>query len=144
MAQNSVRLHGGLTVIVDLLKHSNRWPLVKAAIGLIRNLALCSANQAALREGGAITRLVQLLNMASSGSHSTLTDGVRMDQIVEGVVGALHSLAKDPQNRAIICTLNIIPTLKQLLYSEVDNIKRVATGVLFELSTYQEGTYLSF
>ena len=38
-----------------------RWPLVKAVIGLIRNLGLCPANQAQLREHGTIPRLVHLL-----------------------------------------------------------------------------------
>ena len=39
----------------------SRWPLVKAVIGLIRNLALCPANHAPLREHGSIPRLVHLL-----------------------------------------------------------------------------------
>ena len=39
----------------------SRWPLVKAVIGLIRNLALCPANEAPLRENGTIPRLVHLL-----------------------------------------------------------------------------------
>ena len=39
----------------------SRWPLVKAVIGLIRNLALCPANHAPLRENGSIPRLVHLL-----------------------------------------------------------------------------------
>lgn len=62
MAQNSVRLNYGLQVIVKLLHPPSRWPLVKAVIGLIRNLALCPANHAPLREHGAIPRLVQLLH----------------------------------------------------------------------------------
>ena len=44
MAQNAVRLHYGLPVIVKLLHPPSRWPLIKAVIGLIRNLALCPAN----------------------------------------------------------------------------------------------------
>lgn len=60
-AQNSVRLHYGLQVIVKLLHPPSRWPLIKAVIGLIRNLALCPANHAPLREHGSIPRLVQLL-----------------------------------------------------------------------------------
>lgn len=51
-------------VIVKLLNPPSRWPLVKAVIGLIRNLALCPANHAPLREHGAIHLLVQLLMRA--------------------------------------------------------------------------------
>ena len=61
VAQNTVRLHEGLPAIARLLHPPSRWPLVKAVIGLIRNLALCSANHAPLREHGAIPRLVHLL-----------------------------------------------------------------------------------
>lgn len=64
MAQNSVRLNYGIQVIVKLLHPPSRWPLVKAVIGLIRNLALCPANHAPLREHGAIHHLVRLLMRA--------------------------------------------------------------------------------
>lgn len=156
MAQNAVRHHYGLPVIVTLLNHPSRWPLIKAVIGLIRNLALCAANHTQLREHGAIPKLIQLLNkayqetrqrnsMASNGSQSTAhTDGVRMEEIVEGTVGALHTLAKDPNNRADIRSQKVIPTFVQLLYSEVENIQRVAVGVLCELAADKEGLHCHF
>lgn len=53
-----------LKVIVKLLHPPSRWPLIKAVIGLIRNLALCPANHAPLREHGAINHLVRLLMRA--------------------------------------------------------------------------------
>ena len=61
VSQNAVRLQGGLPTIVRLMHPPSRWPLVKAVIGLIRNLALCPANTAPLRENGSIPRLVHLL-----------------------------------------------------------------------------------
>ena len=61
VAQNAVRLQGGLPTIVRLMHPPSRWPLVKAVIGLIRNLALCSANHSPLSEHGSIPRLVHLL-----------------------------------------------------------------------------------
>merc|ERR1719339_552440 len=61
VSQNAVRLQGGLPTIVRLMHPPSRWPLVKAVIGLIRNLALCPANHAPLRENGSIPRLVHLL-----------------------------------------------------------------------------------
>ena len=61
MAQNAARLQGGIPTISRLLHPPSRWPLVKAVIGLIRNLALCPANEAPLRENGTIPRLVHLL-----------------------------------------------------------------------------------
>ena len=128
----------------------SRWPLVKAVIGLIRNLALCPANHAPLRENGSIPRLVHLLIRAfqdtqvrSRGSSAqpagSYADGVRMEEIVEGTVGALHILAREPHNRAIIRGLSVIPIFVQLLYNEIENIQRVAAGVLCELAADKEG-----
>ncbi|KAF2366662.1 Armadillo [Trinorchestia longiramus] len=157
VGQNTVRLKNGLPVIVNLLHPPSRWPLVKAVIGLIRNLALCPANHAPLREAGAIPRLVQLLirafqdtqrqrgSVASGGSGSAsgaYADGVRMEEIVEGTVGALHILARESHNRAIIRSLNVIPIFVQLLYNEIENIERVAAGVLCELAADKEGAEL--
>lgn len=51
-------------VIVKLLQPPSRWPLVKAVVGLVRNLALCPANYAPLREHGAVHHLVRLLMRA--------------------------------------------------------------------------------
>merc|ERR1719216_285978 len=147
VAQNAVRLQGGLPTIVRLMHPPSRWPLVKAVIGLIRNLALCSANHSPLSEHGSIPRLVHLLIRAfqdtqgrsrgqSAGSYA---DGVRMEEIVEGTVGALHILSREAHNRAIIRGLSVIPIFVQLLYNEIENIRRVAAGVLCELAADKEG-----
>ncbi|XP_054154024.1 armadillo segment polarity protein-like [Oppia nitens] len=150
MAQNAVRHHYGLQVISKLLKPPSRLPLIKAVIGLIRNLALCTANHEPLRTHGTIPILVQLLqkayqesgqrsSLASNGSQASALDGVRMEEIVEGTVGSLHTLAKDVHNRAVIRSLNVIPVFVKLLYSDVENIQRVAVGVLCELANDKEG-----
>merc|ERR1711971_12254 len=153
VSQNAVRLQGGLPTIVRLMHPPSRWPLVKAVIGLIRNLALCPANHAPLRENGAIPRLVHLLIRAFQDTQGTLqrsrttgtqpagsyADGVGMEEIVEGTVGALHILAREAHNRAIIRGLSIIPIFVQLLYNEFENIQRVAAGVLCELAADKEG-----
>ncbi|XP_056876225.1 catenin beta-1-like isoform X1 [Takifugu flavidus] len=147
MAQNAVRLHYGLPVVVKLLHPPSHWPLIKATVGLIRNLALCPANHSALREQGAIPRLVQLLVRAHQdtqrrtsmgGNQQQFVEGVRMEEIVEGCTGALHILARDVHNRIVIRGLNTIPLFVQLLYSPVENIQRVAAGVLCELAQDKE------
>ncbi|KAG8238079.1 hypothetical protein J437_LFUL018097 [Ladona fulva] len=158
MAQNAVRLNYGLQAIVKLLHPPSRWPLVKAVIGLIRNLALCPANHAPLRDHGAIHHLVRLLlrafqdtqrqrsSVASGGGGGTggggggsYADGVRMEEIVEGAVGALHILARESHNRAVIRGQLVIPIFVQLLFNEIENIQRVAAGVLCELAADKEG-----
>ncbi|XP_065173731.1 armadillo segment polarity protein isoform X2 [Atheta coriaria] len=156
MAQNSVRLNYGIQVIVKLLSPPSRWPLIKAVIGLIRNLALCPANHAPLREHGAVHHLVQLLmrafqdtqrqrsSVTSAGSTTAANyaDGVRMEEIVEGTVGALHILAREAHNRAVIRQQMVTPIFVQLLFNDIENIQRVAAGVLCELAADKEGAEL--
>ena len=82
-----------------------------------------------------------------------------MDEIIEGAVGALHILARDPQNRMNIRSHHCIPLIvqvyihclhssshsnyshsnSQFLYSTVDNIIRVAAGLLCELAQEADG-----
>lgn len=64
-AQNAVRLMNyGIEAIVRLLNPPSHWPLIKAVIGLIKNLTLCATNLAPLRDHGAISSLSRLLNQA--------------------------------------------------------------------------------
>uniref|UniRef100_A0A8C5BJV3 Junction plakoglobin a n=1 Tax=Gadus morhua TaxID=8049 RepID=A0A8C5BJV3_GADMO len=140
-AQHAVRMHYGVPAIVKLLNQPYYWPVIKAVVGLIRNLALCPENQTPLRDAGAIPRLVNLLLKAhqdaqkrGSSNQQTYQDGVRMEEIVEGCTGALHIMARDPVNRGEIANMQTIPLFVQLLYSPVDNVKRVAAGILCELA----------
>ncbi|XP_044187058.1 junction plakoglobin-like [Thunnus albacares] len=149
LAQNAVRLHYGIPAVVKLLGQPHYWPVVKATVGLIRNLALCPANQAPLREASAIPRLVNLLLKAhqdtqrhASSAQQTYQDGVRMEEIVEGCTGALHILARDPINRGEIASMQTIPLFVQLLYSYVENVKRVSAGVLCELALDKQSAEL--
>jgi len=64
MAQNAVRLHGGLPVLIKLLQAPSRWPLIKAVMGLIRNLSLAPNNHAPLRDHNIIPVIVNLLMFA--------------------------------------------------------------------------------
>ncbi|MEQ2174984.1 hypothetical protein GOODEAATRI_013433 [Goodea atripinnis] len=141
MAQHAVRTNYGIPAISKLLNPPHYWPVIKAAVGLIRNLALCPENQGPLRDAGTIPRLVNLLVKAhqdtqkhGSSNQQPFQDGVRMEEIVEGCTGALHILARDPINREEIASLDVIPLFVQLLYCPMDNMKRVAAGALCELA----------
>lgn len=56
--------------------------LSQATVGLIRNLALCPANHAPLREQGAIPRLVQLLVRAHQDTQRRTSMGGTQQQFV--------------------------------------------------------------
>jgi catenin beta 1 len=70
--------------------------------------------------------LQQRSSVATSGSQQpgAYADGVRMEEIVEGTVGALHILSKDEYNRQLIRQQNVIPVFVQLLfYNDIENIQ---------------------
>lgn len=57
------------------------------------------------------------------GAGGAYADGVRMEEIVEGAVGALHILARESLNRQLIRQQNVIPIFVQLLFNEIENIQ---------------------
>lgn len=69
--------------------------------------------------------LQQRSSVASTGSQqpSAYADGVRMEEIVEGTVGALHILARESHNRALIRQQAVIPIFVRLLFNEIENIQ---------------------
>ncbi|XP_017735718.1 PREDICTED: junction plakoglobin [Rhinopithecus bieti] len=153
MAQNSVRLNYGIPAIVKLLNQPNQWPLVKVLL-LGEGKELPAAGLGAvlvqaklLRESCPHTnewtfqepvKFIRLTAPVPCPLPPLSQDGVRMEEIVEGCTGALHILARDPMNRMEIFRLNTIPLFVQLLYSSVENIQRVAAGVLCELAQDKE------
>lgn len=69
--------------------------------------------------------LQQRSSIATTGSQqpSAYADGVRMEEIVEGTVGALHILARESHNRALIRQQSVIPIFVRLLFNEIENIQ---------------------
>lgn len=67
----------------------------------------------------------QRSSVTSAGSQQpgAYADGVRMEEIVEGTVGALHILARECHNRVVIRQQSVIPIFVQLLFNEIENIQ---------------------
>lgn len=57
-------------------------------------------------------------------------------------MGALHILAREFYNREQIRQQGVIPVFVQLLFNDIENIQRVAAGVLCELAADKEGADL--
>lgn len=72
-AQNAFCRAGGVQVVAKLLQPSSHWPLIKAVIGLIKNIAQCKATHGLLREHSAIHNLVGLLMRAFQDLQNVIT-----------------------------------------------------------------------
>lgn len=56
-----------------------------------------------------------------------------MEEIIEGAVGALYILARDPNNRAVIRSQQVYPIFAELLLGNNENIQKVAASIMCEL-----------
>ncbi|KHN84342.1 Protein humpback-2 [Toxocara canis] len=153
-AQSDVRLAHTLPVILELLC-TMRAPVVKAALGLVRNLALLPANlQSLVHETTAKGESVVSLTMdvlARAGAQlrqdpEAVADGVAMRELVEGAVSALHQLANAPQVAATMLRDHpfIDMIIKLLSWEEVyanedELLQRELLGLLYQLSKTPEG-----
>lgn len=61
--------------------------------------------------------------LANNQQAGTYADGVRMEEIIEGTVGALHILARDSNNKILIRQLDAIPIFVGLLSNHIENIQ---------------------
>lgn len=143
IAQEAVRIHGGLSDISKLLDPPAKWPLLTAAAGLIRNLAFNSQNIEALRGLGVVEKLSMLLSKAYQALQEAPGDtaglaGIKMERVIESVVGALHAMSVDYQSRMIISSMNMFTTIVSLLYNENENIVLVTLDFLSEMAREPE------
>ncbi|KAL3320157.1 Ras- protein Rab-11A [Cichlidogyrus casuarinus] len=154
--------------IVNLLSFGNDpsstvlLPLVKAVLGLVRNLALDKEARKSMRELGGIKNLsvvflrgrqllqrqIEELEEGSrlSVTYSTLAgveatfqqffiEGVRVDHVVELALASLHSMAKDQKCREeMVHTPGLLTGTVQTLYLRSQDLQRAALGFLSELS----------
>lgn len=143
IAQEAVRVHGGLPDISKLLDPPSKWPILTAASGLVRNLASNQQNIGALRELGIVQKLALLLNKAyqalqESSDESAGLAGIKIERVIESVVGALQAMAIDYQSRVTIGAMNVLTTLISLLYNDNEKIVLVSLDLLAELAREPE------
>lgn len=139
LAQEAVRIHGGLPDVSRLLDPPGKWPLFTAASGLVRNLALNQPNQSALRDLGIVQKLYMLLGKAYQALQESPAESgdlaeIKIERVIESVIKALHAMATDYQNRIIINNMDILSTIVSLLYNQNENIVIVTLDLLIELA----------
>ncbi|MCP9260411.1 Protein humpback-2 [Dirofilaria immitis] len=153
-AQSDIRLSQTLPVILELIS-SMRAPVVKAALGLVRNLALLPANlhplthEKTLKGESVITLAVDVLGRAGTQllqDPDALADGVAMRELVEGAVSALHQLGNDPQSaefmlrdHPFIDMLIKLLSWEEIYASDDELLQRELLGLLYQLSKTPEG-----
>ncbi|XP_075250391.1 armadillo segment polarity protein-like isoform X2 [Convolutriloba macropyga] len=130
----------------------SKWPVLKAAVGLLRNMCTAADNLPDLVQHGAVMRLVNVIKCAQTDWQRRATagqeyrlDGVKMEDIVEGSIGALHLMVtKSQPNQALYrsqvkSTPMAITIFVQMLASNSRSVLRVTCSLLAELALDHDG-----
>ncbi|WKX90845.1 hypothetical protein Q1695_009584 [Nippostrongylus brasiliensis] len=153
-AQQDLRLCRSFPLLLQLLA-TLRAPVIKAALGVIRNSALLKTNlmeltQEVTERGDTVVSLtVDILGRAAATIRedpAAESDGVPIWGVIEGAVSALHQLASHPNVAAQLCEDPAFITLiveflsrNDVLGAEDELLERELLGLLYQLSKTPEG-----
>lgn len=162
-AQNELRLCRAFPVILDQLA-TLRTPVIKAALGVIRNCALLQANLIELTQeqtqsgDTAVSLTMDILRRAITAideNPNVEVDGVPMWGVVEGAVSTLHQLANHPAVASACCDdmgqlgnqdfppfLEMIHRLlarPEVVANDDEVLEREILGLLYQLSKRPDG-----
>ena len=65
-ARHLIHNFGGLQIIAAMLNQQSLWTLVKAIVGMIKNVAVEPTNRSPLRQLGVVNKLIELMYHAYS------------------------------------------------------------------------------
>uniref|UniRef100_A0A8C1T0X6 Catenin beta 1 n=1 Tax=Cyprinus carpio TaxID=7962 RepID=A0A8C1T0X6_CYPCA len=124
-----------VSAIVRTMQNTSDVETARCTAGTLHNLSHHREGLLAIFKSGGIPALVKMLG---SPVDSVLFYAITTLHNLLLHQEALHILARDVHNRIVIRGLNTIPLFVQLLYSPIENIQRVAAGVLCELAQDKE------
>ncbi|KAF8568780.1 hypothetical protein P879_04520 [Paragonimus westermani] len=157
-----IRSNQTLPVIVELLQNnddSSALPLIKSAVGLVRNLATDEESRVELKSLGAARSLASILkqthNTAKTEQNALEDDlvdrnvqevtlgcieGVRLEEMLELCLAALQLMTKDSQvHNELLHTAGLLTTVVQLLYSPSESVQRASVAFLSQLAASRAG-----
>ena len=147
-AREAIRKSYGIGNIVKLLRDKNikeHWGIVKATVGLIKNLSVASNIVPHLCEQNAVRRLSELLMVVERERTKSFDETnqyvPQLDTMIELIIGALSNLSKDPSSRSIMKEMNCIPIF--IRYSQLPTcaLQQGSTGLLKDLNIDSHSSY---
>eukprot|EP00800_Vazella_pourtalesii_P011179 TRINITY_DN2690_c0_g3_i3.p1 TRINITY_DN2690_c0_g3~~TRINITY_DN2690_c0_g3_i3.p1 ORF type:complete len:760 (+),score=125.90 TRINITY_DN2690_c0_g3_i3:32-2281(+) len=140
-AQNQFTGLKGLELVLKLFLTTTHWTLIKACLGLLRNLSTSSHNRVELRRLAVIPQIVELLRRSieilskmPDYSNSMPQDGVNMEDVLVLILSTIEVLSRDQINRNLIGKHDIIPVIIRLLFSDKRIVLEHTTCCLCELA----------
>uniref|UniRef100_A0A672IT45 Catenin beta 1 n=1 Tax=Salarias fasciatus TaxID=181472 RepID=A0A672IT45_SALFA len=130
-----------VSAVVRAMQNTGDVETARCSAGTLHNLSHHREGLLAIFKSGGIPALVKMLGSPVDSVlfyAITTLHNLLLHQEGAKMAVPLHILARDVHNRIVIRGLNTIPLFVQLLYSPVENIQRVAAGVLCELAQDKE------
>ncbi|KAA3676253.1 catenin beta 1 [Paragonimus westermani] len=156
-----IRSNQTLPVIVQLLQNnddSSALPLIKSAVGLVRNLATDEESRVELKSLGTARSLARILKQTHNTAkteQNALDDladrnmqevtlgcieGVHLEEMFELCLAALQLMTKDSQvHNELLHTAGLLTTVVQLLYSPSESVQRASVAFLSQLAASRAG-----
>lgn len=140
-AREAIRKSYGIGNIIKLLRDKNikeHWGIIKATVGLIKNLALSPTIIPQLCEQNAVRRLIELLMIVERERTKSFDENnqyaQQYDVMIEIIISALTHLSKDPSSRTIIKEMNCIAIF--IRYSQLPScpLQQTSSSLLKELN----------
>ncbi|CAF1098858.1 unnamed protein product [Adineta steineri] len=150
-AREAIRKSYGIGNIIKLLRDKNfkeHWGIVKAIVGLIKNLALSSTIISQLSEQNGVRKLIELLINIDRERVKIYEENKQQyfhqfDVMVEIILGALNNLAKDLNCRTIIKEMNCSSIFIRYSHLPSCSLQQSASVLLKELNIDRDRTQLS-
>ncbi|CAF3405943.1 unnamed protein product [Rotaria socialis] len=148
-ARESIRKSYGIGNIVKLLRDKNfkeHWGIIKATVGLIKNLSLSPTIIAQLCEQNAVRRLIELLINVDRERTKIFDEKQylrQFDIMIEIILGALNNLVKDSSCKSIIKEMNCTSIV--IRYSNMPSctLQQISSILLKELNVDRDRNQLS-
>ncbi|GAA29111.2 armadillo segment polarity protein [Clonorchis sinensis] len=154
-----IRSQNTLQTIASLLLQNSEiasLPLIKAVVGLIRNIAMEDESRKEMKSLGVVRSLTHILRQTyQTANRNSLTstedvenldpnmgsiEGVRLEEMIELCLVALQAMAKEPEVRdECIRTAGLLPTTVQLLYTPIQSIQRASVALLSLIASSKAG-----
>jgi hypothetical protein len=148
LVHEQIRSINGIGVIVQLFNYQPyNWQVIKAALGLVRNLCGNQLNALQIRQHMTIQHLtqvfydayVQIQSIQAHNGDPTKVDGVSLFDIVDLSSTALVMLARDYQNQSIMNELECVRFFGTVFVDgRYPNIQKAGAALLAELSMSRE------
>lgn len=140
-AREAIRKSYGIGNIIKLLRDKNikeHWGIIKATVGLIKNLSLSATIIPQLCEQNALRRLIELLMIVERERTKSFDENnqyaQQYDVMIEIIINALTHLSKDSSSRSIIKEMNCIAIF--IRYSQLPScsLQQASACLLKELN----------